>query len=65
MQRRNTGGVRSGSQPPESNRADYLMNLEDVVQKRRSDVMKTQGMELVRLLRVSTILLAVYRSTFL
>ncbi|XP_069698159.1 uncharacterized protein LUBEL isoform X1 [Periplaneta americana] len=52
--RRHSVGSRAGSQPPESqhglNRADYFA-LEDLVQRRRTEAMKTQGLELVRLLR--------------
>ncbi|GLG99758.1 Potential E3 ubiquitin-protein ligase ariadne-1 [Gryllus bimaculatus] len=44
--RRNSTGSRAGSQPP-----DYLNNLGDIVQRQRSDVMKSQGLEIVKLLR--------------
>jgi len=55
--RRHSIGSRAGSQPPESqlgmNRQDYFV-LEDLVQRRHTEAMKSQGLELVRLLRVST-----------
>jgi hypothetical protein len=35
------------------NRQDYFA-LEDLVQRQRTEAMKSQGIELVRLLRVST-----------
>ena len=51
-------GSRAGSQPPEShggmNRQDFFA-LEDIVQKQRTEAMKSQGLELVRMLRVSTL----------
>jgi hypothetical protein len=54
--RRHSIGSRAGSQPPESqlgmNRHDYFA-LEDLVQRQRTEAMKSQGLELVRLLRVS------------
>ena len=56
--RRHSFGSRAGSQPPESqlvmNRQDYFV-LENLVQRQRTEAMKTQGLELVRLLRVSAI----------
>lgn len=56
--RRHSVGSRAGSQPPESqlgmNRQDYFV-LENLVQRQRTEAMKTQGLELVRLLRVSAI----------
>ncbi|PNF20071.1 hypothetical protein B7P43_G05255 [Cryptotermes secundus] len=52
--RRHSIGSRAGSQPPESqlgmNRQDFFA-LEDLVQRQRTEAMKTQGLELVRLLR--------------
>lgn len=36
------------------NRQDYFV-LENLVQRQRTEAMKTQGLELVRLLRVSAI----------
>ncbi|KAJ8888806.1 hypothetical protein PR048_008298 [Dryococelus australis] len=46
---------RASSQTPESRlgskRPEYLSNLEDLVQKQRSEALKSQGMELVQLLR--------------
>lgn len=56
--RRHSIGSRAGSQPPDSqlgiNRQDYFV-LENLVQRQRTEAMKTQGLELVRLLRVSAV----------
>ncbi|KDR18370.1 RING finger protein 31 [Zootermopsis nevadensis] len=52
--RRHSIGSRAGSQPPDGhlgmNRQDYFA-LEDLVQRQRTEAMKSQGLELVRLLR--------------
>ncbi|CAG2068289.1 unnamed protein product, partial [Timema podura] len=56
--RRNSVGARSSSQPPDNrfgvSRPEYLTNIEDLVQRQRTDAMKSQGLELVKLLRVRT-----------
>nr|CAD7201298.1 unnamed protein product [Timema douglasi] len=53
--RRNSVGARSSSQPPDNrfgvSRPEYLTNIEDLVQRQRTDAMKSQGLELVKLLR--------------
>lgn len=50
-------GNRALSQPPENpmlfKRPDNFNNLQELVQKERTEAMKSQGLELVKLLRVS------------